>query len=262
MVIEDAVKIVQGRITLAGSRLISIGVHDVNDDGIRSYFSPPPIDYDIYDALWIACSNMPYNVVDNFMTEIYFNIRKLQGPRNNQYHIRNISVPKCVRRMREYITQHLKGGVASLIVDEMTSFGISYHNFLICCPLPIGDEVIPGTFFWDSRELDDNKAESIGKAISEVADELSEFEIEVNSYVSDNCNTMKKSEEFAVTRAGKRLQRKSCCSHALNNVFKDMLSLECIKELWDNVSICIMSQLALHRKRNCFQKSQTHQQAN
>ena len=123
-----------------------------------------------------------------------------------------------------------------LVVDEMASFGIAYYNFIICCRLSReSNKSQQGVFLWDSRVLNSSTAESIGKEIGNVADELMEYGIDVDSYVSDNCNAMKKSEVFAVTKDGKQLKRQSCGSHALNNIFKDLLSFGQIKGLWNIV---------------------------
>ena len=237
MVLDEAVKIARGDVSLTGSRLLSRGDPGINKTLITSCIPTATIDLDISYALFIAETGLPLTVLNATSFHRLLNDLKAQKTRLRRHRVGSTSIPKCVRRMRQYIMERLRGQTVCLVVDEMASFGIAYYNFIVCCRISKerGRDQ-PGVFFWDSRVLKSITAESIGTTIASVADELMEHGIEVDSYVSDNCNSMKKSEVYAVTSNGKQLKRRSCGSHALNNIFKDFLSLSQIKDVWENVS--------------------------
>lgn len=229
-------KIVRGETTLAGSYLSRRGEPGSMRTLITSCIPTATVDLDISYALFIAETGSPLSILNSNGFHRLLNDLKAQKNRFRRHHVVNSSIPKCVNRMKKYLTERLRGQTVCLVVDEMASFGIAYYNFIVCCRVSRGREKNqPGIFLWDSRILNSSTAEAIGNEIGKVADELMEYGIVVDSYVSDNCNAMKKSEVFAVTKEGKQLKRQSCGSHALNNIFKDFLSFRQIKQLWDNV---------------------------
>ena len=158
-----------------------------------------------------------------------------KGKRFNRKHITTVSLPKCEKRMREYFISRLRGSSVCLVVDEMAKYSVSYFNFTLC-----GNILDHGCYkhfivFWDSKILDNSTSSSIGKAISETTDELLSYGINVTSFASDNCNAMKKAEEYCVCSDGRKLKRVACGSHALNNIFKEVMEVGDMKDLWDNV---------------------------
>ena len=218
--------------SLGASKLVTKGNEAM---GITTFMRPISMNGDIYCAIFIAKTGAPMSLLDDDSFDDYLDYHKAQGLRIKRHRLCNISIPLCEKLLREFIIQRLYKKSVCIVVDEMTKYGTSFTNFLLCCPLTKEGEIIPGLFFWDSRVLDNGKAESIGEALADIADELLNNGIEVNSYVSDNCNTMKKSEDYAVTKNGRKLQRKSCCSHVPNNIFKEFLAIEPIKSIWGNV---------------------------
>ena len=213
-------KIARGETSLIGSRLSVCGEQGLTRSLITSFLHTASVDLDISYALFVAESGAPLSILNSNGFNRLLNDLHADKERLKRHHVANISIPKCVRRMRHYLTELLKGQTVCLVVDEMASYGTAYYNFIMCCRLSKErGEDQPAIFFWDSRVLSSSTAESVGREIGSVADELMEHGIEVDSYVSDNCNAMKKTEVFAFTKDGKQLKRQSCGSHALNNVF-------------------------------------------
>ena len=97
---------------------------------------------------------------------------------------------------------------------------------------------VNAVFFWDTLLLRDGTASSIGSAVSSIVDSLEKEGIIVTYFASDNCNAMKKAEDCIITQSGRSIPRVSCGSHALNNVFKDIMKLEPLASLWENVLQC------------------------
>ena len=199
--------------SLGASKLVTKGNEAM---GITTFMRPISMNGDIYCAIFIAKTGAPMSLLDDDSFDDYLDYHKAQGLRIKRHRLCNISIPLCEKLLREFIIQRLYKKSVCIVVDEMTKYGTSFTNFLLCCPLTKEGEIIPGLFFWDSRVLDNGKAESIGEALADIADELLNNGIEVNSY-------------------GRKLQRKSFCSHVLNNIFKEFLAIEPIKSIWGNV---------------------------
>ena len=71
--------------------------------------------------------------------------------------------------------------------------------------------------------------------IGEVICELQQEGINVTSYATDNCSVMRKTEQYVQRFVLRPIQRVACASHVLNGIFKDLLKLDPIKEVWNNV---------------------------
>ena len=85
---------------------------------------------------------------------------------------------------------------------------------------------IHAVFFWDTLLHKDGTATFNGSAISSIAESL---EKRVFSFASDNCSAMKKAEDVIVTQSGRSIPRGSCgsCgSHALNNIFQNIMKMK------------------------------------
>ena len=82
---------------------------------------------------------------------------------------------------------------------------------------------IHAVFFWDTLLLKDGTATFNGSAISSIAESLDK---RVFSFASDNCSAMKKAEDVVVTQSGRSIPRGSCGSHALNNIFQNIMKMK------------------------------------
>ena len=109
-------------------------------------------------------------------------------------------------------------------------------------PLLPSDKVTTGTegrstavYFWTSKILHEGTAERIGSMIGEVICELQQEGINVTSYATDNCSVMWKTEQYVQHFVLRPIQRVACAFHVLNGIFKDLLKLGPIKEVWNNV---------------------------
>ena len=185
-------------------------------------------------ALFVAENNIPLVAMESTTFSSLLDAYQAKGKRFNRKHITTVSLPKCEKRMREYFISRLRGSSVCLVVDEMAKYSVSYFNFTLC-----GNILDHGCYkhfivFWDSKILDNSTSSSIGKAISETTDELLSYGINVTSFASDNCNAMKKA-EYCVCSDGRKLKRVACGSHALNNIFKEVMEVGDMKDLWDNV---------------------------
>ncbi len=190
-------------------------------------------------ALFIAENNLPISSVDSKSFDRLLSAFKGRGTRYHRNHIATVSIPKCERRMREFIISHLKGSNVCVVIDEMTKFGTTYCNFLLCARVEMSiDPEKNAVFFWDSRILDDSTSLTIGQAIGRIADELEAYGITVASFASDNCNSMKKAEDYALCSSGRKIRRVPCGSHALNNILKELLEMEPLKSIWGRVLLC------------------------
>ena len=186
-------------------------------------------------ALFVAENNIPLVAMESTTFSSLLDAYQAKGKRFNRKHITTVSLPKCEKRMREYFISRLRGSSVCLVVDEMAKYSVSYFNFTLC-----GIILDHGCYkhfivFWDSKILDNSTSSSIGKAISETTDEFLSYGINVTSFASDNCNAMKKAEEYCVCSDGRKLKRVACGSHALNNIFKEVMEVGDMKDLWDNV---------------------------
>ena len=186
-------------------------------------------------ALFVAENNIPLVAMESTTFSSLLDAYQAKGKRFNRKHITTVSLPKCEKRMREYFISRLRGSSVCLVVDEMAKYSVSYFNFTLC-----GIILDHGCYkhfivFWDSKILDNSTSSSIGKAISETTDELLSYGINVTSFASDNCNAMKKAEVYCVCSDGRKLKRVACGSHALNNIFKEVMEVGDMKDLWDNV---------------------------
>ena len=139
----------------------------------------------------------------------------------------------------DFVKNQLSGREVCLIVDEMTRFDIHYYNFLLSCPsdtVTTGTEGrLPAVYFWTSKILQDRTEERIGSMIGEVICELQQEGINVTSYATDNCSFMRKTEKYVQHIVLRPIQRVACAFHVLNGIFKDLLKLGPIKEVWNNV---------------------------
>lgn len=192
-------------------------------------------DLDIQVALFIAENNIALTALDSTSYSRLLDAYQAKGARFSRKHITDVSLPKCEKKMREYFVNHLRNSSVCLVVDEMTKYGVSYYNFTLCGTISVNHRDKYVVVFWDSKTLDDSTSSSIGKATAETADELLKEGIRVTSFASDNCNAMKKAEDYCICSDGRQLKRVACDSHALNNIFKEMMKLDPIRGIWDTV---------------------------
>ncbi len=203
---------------------------------INDYFPASSFNVDIGYALLIADNNTPISIVDSDSFQDFLTGVSAGGKRYSRTHITKTSIPKCVKKMKEFMLSKLKGKSVCLVIDEMTKFNTSYTNVLLCSKIVLKDnKEINAVFFWDTLVLEDGSSASIGRAVSCIADDLEKEGIMVSSFASDNCSAMRKAEEFVVTQSGRKIPRVSCGSHALNNVFKDIMKEKPLDSLWKNV---------------------------
>ena len=71
--------------------------------------------------------------------------------------------------------------------------------------------------------------------IGEVICELQQEDIHVTSYATDNCSFMRKTEQYVQHFVLRTIQRVACAFHVLNGIFKDLLKLDPIKDVWNDV---------------------------
>ena len=145
-------------------------------------------------------------------------------------------LPKCAKLARDYVAMRLKGRTACLIIDEMYKNDMAFYNILLCST----DEVNMGQtnvelYFWDSIELTQGDAETIGILIGETINQLKERDITVNSYASDNCATMNATTPIASAVCLKTLRRIPCACHAFNNIFQAIMKKDYFKDVWEKV---------------------------
>ena len=185
----------------------------------------------------MAENNIPMVAMESSSFSWLLDAYQAKGKRFSRKHITDVSLPKCEKKMREYYVNHLHNSSVCLVVDEMTKYGVSYYNSTLCGTISVNRRDKYVVVFWDSKTLNDSTSSSIGKAIAETADELLKEGINVTSFASDNCNAMKKAEDYCVCSDGRRLKRVACGSHTLNNIFKEMMTLEPMNGIWETVSV-------------------------
>lgn len=206
---------------------------------ITEFFHEPSFDSDIAYALFIAENNTPLSIVDSDSFQNLLIALSATGKKYHRTHISKTSIPKCYQKTKEFVLSKLKGKSVCLVIDEMTKFNTTYTNTLLCSKIITKDKKeVNAVFFWDTLVLKDSTASSIGSAVSSIADSLEKEGIIVSSFASDNCNAMKKAEDYVTTLSGRSIPRVSCGSHALNNVFKDIMKMEPLASLWKNVLAC------------------------
>lgn len=190
-------------------------------------------------VLLIADMFLPFSLASNPLFKLMMNEAGIGDICHSETTLRRVQLKKTNKKVMDFVKNQLSGREVCLIVDEMTRFDIHYYNFLLSCP---SDKVTTGTegrstavYFWTSKILHEGTAERIGSMIGEVICELQQEGINVTSYATDNCSVMRKTEQYVQRFVLRPIQRVACASHVLNGIFKDLLKLDPIKEVWNNV---------------------------
>ena len=67
----------------------------------------------------------------------------------------------------------------------------------------------------------------------------------MTSYATDNRSIMRKTEQYVQYFVLRPIQRVACASHVLNGIFKDLLKLDPIKDVWNNILFLSLFRLDL-----------------
>ena len=193
-------------------------------------------DLDIAYAEFVCGTNAAFSIVNSAAFQNLLTAHKARGHRYKRSHNTSVSIPKYYNMMKEFLIDRLKGKDVCLIVDEMAKYDNSFFNYTLSTVVKGSDNHHrPTVFFWESRVLRDSTAISIGASIVDVAEELSQKDIHVLSFCSDNCNTMKKTVDYTTMSDGRVIIRVGCGSHVLNNIIKDIMDFNCLASLWKKV---------------------------
>ena len=148
--------------------------------------------------------------------------------------VTNQYIPAVAIAIKQYVISRLRGHSVTLILDEMRNPCGSYINFIIAVNKESSDDM--EMYFWECMESSGSTARQIATKISEVADELENYDIICQSYATDNCHAMIKTEQYCTTKSGRNIVRVPCSSHILNNILKDFVEKNPdIKETWSLV---------------------------
>lgn len=154
-----------------------------------------------------------------------------RSPNTTQF--TTVFLPLVAKSVKEYIKKELKGRFVSIIVDEMTNNNNCYLNFVLATR---GAKNISQLYFWDCKESCGRKALDIAQQILGEINHLEENGIHCNSYVTDNCNTMRSTEKLVNAETNETITRIPCSSHILNNILKDFIDkIDCLNSLWNHV---------------------------
>ena len=93
-------------------------------------------------------------------------------------------------------------------------------------------EYILGTLVESSAST----GEEISSLTMKIVEEIDECGVNIVSYATDNCPTMKATEKL-LRMSGRCLKQVLCGAYILNGVFKDFINSRGSKPIWDNVGV-------------------------
>ena len=197
------------------------------------------VDNSVLATLMIINCNIPFRVVDDQYFRLFMNSTGSNWRPVSASTISTRYLKECAATVRDYIALRLRGKVACLIIDEMQKNDISFYNILLSVVNETNGNDGSGIeyYFWESKELKDGDAESIGFLIGSTIQEVRQYGIVVNCYSSDNCAVMQATQRVASAVSLTPLRRIPCASHALNNILKSLLMEDALKVIWNNVSV-------------------------
>ena len=182
-----------------------------------------------YLIMAVACNSLPFTIVNSKWFCEFLRLSKSKWERISDTTLRNTCLEKTVQVFRKFITSKLNGRTGCLIVDEMSKYNRSFYSFMIST-----SESSDRVYFWKLVESSASTGEEISSLIMKTIDEIEEYGVNIVSYATDNCPTMKATEKL-LRMSGRCLKRVPCGAHILNGVFKDFINSRGIKPIWDNV---------------------------